>query len=62
MKIKSRPILDFWLRIPFIEMRTGLMTENMNMDTKEYCYLDISIFKWDFHVRLYDTWSRLHDK
>jgi len=62
MKIINRPILDFWLRIPFIELRTGLMSERLEMDTKEYCYLDIKIYKWDFRFRLYDTWAKLNNK
>ena len=60
VKIINRPILDFWLRIPFIEIRTGLMTERLEIVTKEYCYLDVKIYKWDFRFRLYDTLRKIN--
>lgn len=59
-KIKIRPILDFWLRIPLIEIRTGLMSERMEVDTREYCYVDIKIYKWQFRFRLYNTMTQIY--
>ena len=58
MKIRSYlPLLHITIEIPFIRIRTQLMTQHLEkMETIEYLVLEIQLWKWRFDIRLYDTY------
>jgi hypothetical protein len=60
-KIKWRrflPLLYVNIEIPFISIHTELMYERIERDTMEYIVLGIRVYKWIFHIRLYDRIAR----
>jgi hypothetical protein len=57
---KYLPLLSIELQIPFITVRTVLMKEcNYSMEV-EYLVLDVRIWRWYFHIKLYDTYKRMN--
>ena len=58
-KIRIRPILDFRLKIPFVEVVTRLLTDRYDMNIKEYVMLHVRLFdRWEFRFKLYNTYER----
>lgn len=57
--IRWRPLLDIWVDVYFVQVRTALFRENINFDSIEYLALQVTtVHKWGFKIRLYDTGIR----
>lgn len=48
------PYLDFYLRVPLLQIRADLFYERYERFTYEYIGLYVSFWKWDFTFRLYE--------
>ena len=61
-RLQERPLLDLYVRIPFVWLRTHILSESSEMYTKEYIWLQVRIYKWEVKFRLYQTGIRIHEK
>lgn len=54
-----KPLLDLWIDVWLLQVRTCVMCELLNCDAIEYLFLEFRVLrKWGFRVRLYDTGIR----
>lgn len=51
------PLLHIDIEIPFVRIRTAINRECIEAHTVEYVSLYIDIWKWRYHVSLYDNHS-----
>jgi len=54
----SRPLLEIYINIPFLLVRTSIAREAVEMYITEYLYIQVKIFKWETKFRLYQTGLR----
>ena len=52
------PLLNLYIEIPLITVRTTIMNKSCERMVVEYVSLRISIYKWSFEFELYDTYRR----
>lgn len=53
--IKIKPILYLHLEIPYVCVSTSIMRDCFEQEVIEYIMLYVSIHKWKFKIRLYNT-------
>ncbi len=56
------PILNLYVEIPFISVRTSLMNKSYETRDIQYIMLDVKFFKWSFSIKLYDIYRRYRDR
>lgn len=56
---KFMPMLHLCISIPFVHVEASLMREDFIGNTITYIKLNISIYKWEYNFRLYDTDERI---
>ncbi len=51
--LRDWPVLRFYLEIPFVSIRTHLLTNAWESDTFEFVRVQIRIHKWSTEFNLY---------
>ena len=56
----AAPLLDLYIALPFLRVRTELWVRHEERQTIQYAVLRIEFFGWRFSVGAYDTDARIY--
>ncbi len=59
--LASLPLLEFYLRLPFIEISTILMSYSCEQRVIDYTRFHVRIWKYQLRFGLFDTFKKLRN-